>query len=161
MLRALFRKRIIAALVAAGIAIHLASCGTILHPERRGQPAGRLDPGIVVLDAVGLLLFFVPGIVAFAVDFSTGTIYLPPEGVSIPLPQAAVELRTVRMSPAELTPERLETVIREKTGQNVRLQPGAYRATRLQQIDDIAGDAFERLKSSSIPAEVAFPRARD
>lgn len=55
----------------------LSSCGVILHPERKGQRAGRLDPAIVVLDAVGLLLFFVPGVVAFAVDFATGTIYLP------------------------------------------------------------------------------------
>lgn len=54
----------------------LSSCGVILHPERKGQRAGRLDPAIVVLDAVGLLLFFVPGVVAFAVDFATGTIYL-------------------------------------------------------------------------------------
>lgn len=54
-------------------------CGTILYPERRGQPAGPLDWKIVALDAVGLLLFFVPGVIAFAVDFTTGTIYLPSE----------------------------------------------------------------------------------
>jgi hypothetical protein len=29
------------------------------------------------LDGLGLLLFFVPGVVAFAVDFYTGAIYLP------------------------------------------------------------------------------------
>jgi hypothetical protein len=52
-------------------------CGTIIYPERRGQAAGPLDAGIVVLDAVGLLFFFVPGVVAFAVDFATGAIYLP------------------------------------------------------------------------------------
>jgi hypothetical protein len=52
-------------------------CGTILYPERRGQPAGNIDAGVVVLNAVGLLFFFVPGVVAFAVDFATGAIYLP------------------------------------------------------------------------------------
>lgn len=161
MLRTLIQKRIVAALVAAGISIHLASCGTILHPERRGQPAGRLDPGIVVLDAVGLLLFFVPGIIAFAVDFSNGTIYLPPEGAVAPLQVVPAELRTVRMSPAALTAERVEAVIREKTGQTVRLQPGAYRATRLQQIDQLSTDALEQLSASSTSPEVAFPRARD
>lgn len=52
-------------------------CGTVLHPERRGQPAGNIDWGIVALDAVGLFFFFVPGVIAFAVDFATGAIYLP------------------------------------------------------------------------------------
>ena len=27
-------------------------CGTILYPERRGQPAGKLDTDIVILDYV-------------------------------------------------------------------------------------------------------------
>ena len=55
----------------------LVSCGTILYPERRGQKAGRLDVGVVLLDGLGLLFFLIPGVIAFAVDFATGTIYLP------------------------------------------------------------------------------------
>lgn len=55
----------------------LIACGTILHPERKGTISGRLDPAIVALDAIGLLFFFVPGVIAFAVDFTNGTIYLP------------------------------------------------------------------------------------
>ena len=57
--------------------LQLTACGTILYPERRGTADGRLDAGVVVLDAVGLLFFLVPGVIAFAVDFSTGAIYLP------------------------------------------------------------------------------------
>jgi len=57
--------------------VNLAACGTILYPERRGQTQGQLDAGVVMLDALGLLLFFVPGVVAFAIDFANGTIYLP------------------------------------------------------------------------------------
>ncbi len=34
---------------------------------------------LVVLDGLGLLLFVIPGVAAFAVDFSTGAIYLPIE----------------------------------------------------------------------------------
>ena len=56
---------------------NLVGCGTIIHPERKGQISGRLDPGIIVLNGVGLLLFFVPGVIAFAIDFTNGTIYLP------------------------------------------------------------------------------------
>lgn len=52
-------------------------CGTLIYPERRGQTSGRIDPAIAILDGVGLLLFLVPGLVAFAIDFATGAIYLP------------------------------------------------------------------------------------
>ena len=55
----------------------LTGCGTLLHPERKGQTGGRIDPGVVILDSVGLLFFFIPGAIAFAVDFTYGTIYLP------------------------------------------------------------------------------------
>ena len=56
----------------------LIACGTILYPERRGQTSGRYDADVVLLDAAGLLLFIVPGVIAFAVDILTGAIYLPP-----------------------------------------------------------------------------------
>lgn len=53
------------------------ACGYFLYPERRGQEGGRIDPVVVLLDAALLLLFIVPGVVAFAVDITSGTIYLP------------------------------------------------------------------------------------
>ncbi len=52
-----------------------AGCGLLLHPERQGTKGGNLDPVIVLLDGLGLFFFLVPGIVAFAVDVSTGCIY--------------------------------------------------------------------------------------
>lgn len=52
-----------------------AGCGLLLHPERQGSKGGNLDPVIVLLDGLGLFFFLVPGIVAFAVDVSTGCIY--------------------------------------------------------------------------------------
>ncbi len=53
-------------------------CGTILYPERRGQrTTARIDAGVAVMDALWCLLFIIPGVVAFAVDFSDGAIYLP------------------------------------------------------------------------------------
>lgn len=55
----------------------LSACGTILYPERRGQVSGEIDVGVVALNALGLLFFFVPGVIAFGVDFATGAIYLP------------------------------------------------------------------------------------
>ena len=65
-----------AAAAAVGAAA-LSGCGTILYPNRRGQSRGRIDVGVALLDALGLLFFIIPGVIAFAVDFSTGAIYLP------------------------------------------------------------------------------------
>ncbi|RDB43286.1 hypothetical protein DU490_08760 [Halomonas sp. DQ26W] len=55
----------------------LAGCGTLFHPERKGQMDGRIDPVVAVANGVGLLFFILPGVIAYAVDFSNGTIYLP------------------------------------------------------------------------------------
>ena len=71
-------KRRIALILTVALAVESASCGTLIHPDRCGQPhTPILDPSIVVLDGLGVLVFLVPGIVAFVVDFSTGAIYLP------------------------------------------------------------------------------------
>jgi hypothetical protein len=152
------KERVIALVAGASLIISSTSCGTILHPERRGQPAGRLDPGIVVLDAVGLLLFFIPGVVAFAVDFSTGTIYLPPEPCADARTLRTQDLQTVRMSPAELTPQGLEAIVREHTGQTIRLAPGTYRAAKLSDISDLEPATLERLESSPPTTQVIFGR---
>jgi len=77
-IRPLFARLVVAALLVA-IAFGASGCGTILYPERKGQPAGYLDGGVVLLDAIGLFFFVIPGVIAFAVDFSTGAIYLPSE----------------------------------------------------------------------------------
>lgn len=69
--------KILAGTVATSLLVQLTACGTILHPERKGQKSGQIDPAIAIFDAIGLLFFFLPGVIAFAVDFSNGTIYLP------------------------------------------------------------------------------------
>lgn len=66
---------IIAVSVSAVLILQLTACGTIFYPERKGTQSGEIDPLIAVADAIGLLFFFIPGVVAFAVDFSTGAIY--------------------------------------------------------------------------------------
>jgi hypothetical protein len=143
----------------AGAALCLASCGTLLYPERRGQPPGRLDPGVAVLDGIGLLVFFVPGVIAFVVDFATGAIYLPPE-YPLVVPVAASALRQVRIDPAELTPRRVEAVVMEQTGRAVQLKPGEYRVMRLQTLDDFTPEALTSLNATPNPATVRF-RAGD
>jgi hypothetical protein len=145
----------IAGRLTVGGAVFLASCGTLLYPERRGQPAGRLDVGVVVLDGIGLLVFLVPGIIAFAVDFATGAIYLPPEH-ALSIPETGAELRKVQIDPAELTPQRVEAIVREQTGKTVSLQPGAYRAMPLQGLDQFTAEAVAELQADPHTVRVIF-----
>ncbi len=73
--RRAFRKIAASTLIVA--LLPLTGCGYLIFSERVGQPDGEIDWGIFALDAVGLLFGIIPGVVAFAVDFSTGCIYLP------------------------------------------------------------------------------------
>src|ERR1039458_9448690 len=57
--------------------VQLMGCGTIVYPERKGQKSGKMDAGVAILDGIGVLFFIIPGVIAFAVDFYNGTIYLP------------------------------------------------------------------------------------
>lgn len=66
--------------LAAGLALvmlNVSACGFLIYPERQGLRTHRVDGTVALLDAVGLLFYVVPGVVAFAVDFATGCIYLP------------------------------------------------------------------------------------
>jgi hypothetical protein len=96
------------------------ACGTILYPERRGQDAkGDLDIGVVLLDGVGLLFFLIPGIIAYAVDFSTGAIYLPPEEEGLIDTDSSSHAPDLQIPTEELTAERLAFELGAKTGKNI------------------------------------------
>jgi len=72
-------KRITGKILILALIINLTACGALLYPERMGQRhSGQVDIKVAVLDGIGLLFFIVPGVIAFAVDYSQGTIYLPP-----------------------------------------------------------------------------------
>jgi hypothetical protein len=70
-------QRIVSGVLAAALLGQMSGCGTLFYPERRGQIKGQIDPAIAVLDGIGILFFVIPGLIAFAVDFTTGAIYLP------------------------------------------------------------------------------------
>lgn len=48
------------------------------------QTNGQIDIDVTLLDVIGLLFFFVSGVVAFAfgVDFITGAVYLPGDSMA-------------------------------------------------------------------------------
>src|SRR6267378_1233157 len=110
------------------------ACGTLLHPERKGQRDGRIDAGIAVLDAIGLLFFIIPGVIAFAVDFSNGTIYLPPAIVRV---QGPITLRQVKFDPKHTDMATLEKIIERETGRKVKLDGSTVQTTRLKSKEDM------------------------
>jgi hypothetical protein len=143
----LSRRRFLQSLLIAG-GLSSGGCGTILYPERRGQPAGRLDWGIVALDAVGLLLFFVPGVIAFAVDFSNGTIYLPPGQLyGQNRSDRSRKFVTVRVPNEQLSVMEVERVVSEHAKQDVQLVTGSYQTEKLATIDEFwpTADRFAAL----------------
>jgi hypothetical protein len=136
---------------AASLLSMVAGCGTILYPERRYQPHGEVDLKVVALDTLGLLLFFLPGVIAFAVDFTTGAIYLPPNPpVAIDGPPAKDQhLVTVQVPQKELSQQRLEQVASHHAGRDVRLVAGKYDTAPLAKIDDF-WSTRERLAGSRV-----------
>lgn len=156
MRRHLLRTRMLALLLCALLVVKSSSCGTLLHPERVNQPrCGRIDPAIAILDGVGLLLFVVPGAIAFAIDFYTGAIYLPPGFAGLDAPPAgAIQQTTVYVDPDELTPERIEQAVASRTGQEIHLTPGEYRVTRISDLSEWeqAADDLEHDPESRAPA---------
>jgi hypothetical protein len=72
-------RRFISCMVLFFFVVCVASCGYFLHPERRGQTEGKIDTDTLLLDCALLLIGILPGVVALAVDFSTGAIYLSPK----------------------------------------------------------------------------------
>jgi hypothetical protein len=110
-------------------------CGTILYPERRGQRGTRVDPGVAVLDGIGLLFFIIPGVIAFAVDFGNGCIYYSSSGKGI--------FSSSNMEKARFDLQRgaqdLERVIKEKTGASVKLNDPRFQVFELNSLDDLPG----------------------
>ncbi len=118
----------------------VSACGTLLYPERRGQDKGPLDAKVVIMNGIGVLLFVVPGLVAFIVDFATGAIYLPDEGFlggeidqwsKGDMVAALDDATVVPFDAAALSPEQLETVIRTASGHDFSLDDPQLSVYRL------------------------------
>jgi hypothetical protein len=130
-------RRSFVVLSAGAWALVSSGCGLLLYPERRGQPSGRLDWGVVLLDGLGLLLFFIPGLIAFAVDFATGTIYLPPDEYGKKAGAAdRRELVKIVVPRKELSKAKIEQVVSGHVGRPVKLSEGRFWTRSLKSIDD-------------------------
>jgi len=124
------------------LSFQLTACGTILYPERRNKEPGRLDVGVVLLDAFWVLVGVIPGIIAFAVDFSTGAIYVPESRLSA----TTDGMRVVHFDPANTSRAELEALIRRETGQpEFRFSDERVQYTRVKSKEE-AGAYFATLK---------------
>ena len=129
----MFNRRNIIAGLAAGSTALLSGCGTILYPDRAYQKErGQLDPAIIILDGIGLFFFIIPGLVAFAVDFTTGAIYFPTDH------EPGERERTLfdqYDAEARLDREEIERAVMLKTGKAIDLYKDEVRITELESLD--------------------------
>ena len=121
--------------VCAVFTFQLMGCGTLMYPERRGQRGGHLDVGVTVLDAIGLLFFIIPGVIAFAVDFSNGTIYLPEHRVLSSL--NIKDFKEVKFDPKHYSLASIEKIIKNETGCTVKLDQENIRISKLKSVNDM------------------------
>lgn len=131
MLRKKFLK-LLSIITFIAILLQTAACGTLLYPERRGQKHGQLDPAVVILDGVCLIFFIVPGVLAFAVDFITGAIYLPKNQRSADQFQDNKELVAAAIDMSTIDINAVEKTILEKTGKDIDLDTGVYQTYTIE-----------------------------
>jgi len=122
--------RLVNILICGVLVFQLIGCGTILYPERKGQKAGRIDAGVALLDAVGLLFFLIPGVIAFAVDFNNGTIYLPGGRGSL----EGNDIKEVKFNPKNSNVADIERIVKNETGLTVKLDQPDMEITKLRSI---------------------------
>ena len=127
------KVKFVVSIVLIGFFINLIACGTIMFPERKGQRAGRLDPSIVILDAVGLLFFIIPGFIAFAVDFDNGCIYLPGGKHSN---KTTNDIKIVRFNPRSTSPSDLARLVEQNVGKKVEFTDKRMLAYGLDKTQD-------------------------
>jgi hypothetical protein len=121
--------------VCAVFTMQLMGCGTLMYPERRGQRGGSLDAGVAVLDGIGLLFGIIPGVIAFAVDFSNGTIYLPERTRMGSLDLK--NIKEVKFDPKHTSLASIERIIKDQTGCEVSLGQDNLRISQLKSLDEM------------------------
>lgn len=121
--------------ICAVFTMQLMGCGTLMHPERKGQRDGRIDVGVALLDGIGLFFFLIPGVIAFAVDFSNGTIYLP--GGILRSSLDMKNIKEVKFDPKHTSLASLERIIKDQTGREVKLDQENIKVAKLRSVNDM------------------------
>lgn len=124
-------KKSLHILVLGCLLMQTLGCGTILYPERKGQKTGNIDVGVALLDGIGLLFFIIPGVIAFAVDFTTGAIYLPGG-------KSGLSIKIVHVNPDELSKDKINEIIARELGVQSALYSNKAEVFTLNKTDDIS-----------------------
>ncbi len=111
------RSRVIGGVLAVSLFTQLAACGTLFYPDRRGQIDGRIDPAVAALNAIGLIFYLLPGLIAFGIDFATGAIYLPDNSYSM----APEKLQQAIDADGVVDLAKLKAIIEGETGRSLPL----------------------------------------
>lgn len=111
-------SRLIGGAVIAALLSQLTACGTLFYPDRRGQIEGRVDPVIVALDAIGIIFYVLPGLIAFGVDFATGAIYLPGGTTAQVAPE---KLHEAISADGKVDNARLQAILESELGKHLPL----------------------------------------
>ena len=110
-------SRVIGGVLAASLLTQLAACGTLFFPDRRGQIEGQVDPLVAGLNAIGILFYVIPGLIAFGIDFATGAIYLPNDQYSV----APEKLREAIGADGQADPLKLKAILHREIGHELPL----------------------------------------
>ncbi|WP_166360416.1 polyribonucleotide nucleotidyltransferase [Pseudomonas akapageensis] len=111
-------SRVIGSVLVATLLTQLTACGTLFWPDRRGQIEGKIDPVVAALDAIGILFYVIPGLIAFAVDFATGAIYLPGGTTAQIAPEKLQEAIGVD---GKVDSSKLQAILQSELGQRLPL----------------------------------------
>ena len=112
-----FSTRLLCAALGTTLLTQLTACGTLFYPDRRGQIEGKLDPAIVAANAVGLLFYIIPGLIAFGIDFATGAIYFPEGKYSV----APEKLQNTLGADGQVDRLKLKALLEEELGRSLPL----------------------------------------
>lgn len=139
-----FLKRFGMSMLTLVMGIQLVSCGTLLYPERQGKRSGEVDMHVVIMDAIGLVFGVIPGLVAFAVDYHTGAIYLPKgHARSKGKNKRRTEiggLIVIRVDPKSLSPKTISDIITAEMGFSVLMKDPELVMVEVQGEIDIASE---------------------
>ena len=126
-------RRTLLSILACGTTAILSGCGTVLYPDRAYQKRrGNLDPAVVILDGIGLFFFIIPGLVAFAVDFTTGAIYFPDNHTPGDRERTIFDQYNTEV---RLDRGQIERIVAMKTGKRINLNDDRMRVAELRGID--------------------------
>jgi len=103
------QTRVIGGLLVATLLTQLSACGTLFFP---------IDPVVAGLNAIGILFYVIPGLIAFGIDFASGAIYLPGGLTSQVDPQ---DLQNVVDADGKIDTAKLKALIEMQTGHSLPL----------------------------------------